>query len=91
MKMDRCCVPEADRIGDFIPIAVVIGLGCKPCAKFYIDKALEKGYSKDDLKKVISIVESLAASECLRKAVGEEKVDGMKEPLAIAKEMIEAQ
>jgi len=89
IKMERCCVPQTDRMEDLIPIAVVIGVGCKPCTKFYINKALEKGCLKDDLKKVISIAESLEKSECLRKAVGEEQVDRMKEPLKIAKELLE--
>lgn len=89
--MDGCCVSKTDRIEALIPIAVVIGVGCKPCTNFYINKALENGCSKDDLEKVISIAESLQKSECLRKAVGEEQADRMKEPLKIAKEILEAQ
>jgi alkylhydroperoxidase/carboxymuconolactone decarboxylase family protein YurZ len=88
--MDRCCIPETDRIESLIPIGVVIGLGCKPCTKFYIDKALEKGCSKDDLKKIASIVESLTSSECLRKAVGEQRVESAGEALSAVKEVLEA-
>jgi methylaspartate ammonia-lyase len=69
----------------------VIGLGCKPCTKFYVDKALEKGCSKDDLRKIASLVESLTSSGCLRKAVGDERVDRMKESLIAVKEILEAQ
>jgi alkylhydroperoxidase/carboxymuconolactone decarboxylase family protein YurZ len=88
--MDRCCIPETNRIEDLIPIGVVIGLGCKPCTKFYVDKALEKGCAKEDLRKIVSIVESLTGSECLRKAVGDERVDRMKESLIAVKEILEA-
>ncbi|MEW6609119.1 MAG: carboxymuconolactone decarboxylase family protein [bacterium] len=84
--MSGCCAPDEN----LISLAVVIGVGCKPCTKFYIDKALKEGCSKEDLKRVISIAESLQWSECLRKAVSDEQADRMKEPLKIAKELLEA-
>lgn len=89
--MNKCCVSETDKMGYLIPIGIVIGVGCKPCTSFWTNKALENGCSKDDLKKVLSIAESLEKSECLRKAVGEGPVDRMKEPIEIAKKLLEAQ
>ena len=84
-------LPEGDKMEYLISVGVVIGVGCKPCTTLWVNKALENGCSKEDLKKVLSIAESLRKAEGLRNAVGEEQADRMNEPLKIAKEILEGQ
>ncbi len=90
VKLPEMGKTGTDKMEYLISVGVVIGVGCKPCTTLWVNKALENGCSKDDLEKVISIAESLQKAEGLRKAVGDEQADRMKEPIVIAREILEA-
>ncbi len=84
-----CCPLAEVKLEDLVPIAIVITAGCEKCTQKFINNAIANGCSKEQVKEIVSIVDSIHQLDCFQKAVGQEIVNRMKKPLEVAKEILE--
>lgn len=77
------------RVGELVPIAVMIAAGCVTCAESMVARALQRGASGRDVERTLRVVADLRQRECLRQAVGDEVVMRMDRPLAAARRVLE--
>ena len=77
------------RLEDLIPIAVVIAVGCEPCAKRAVERALRQGVPVREIQRVLATVGHLRSLDCFSSAVGPDILARMDQPLASAKMTLE--
>jgi len=71
-----------------IPIAVVIGAGCAPCARTAVDRALRSGCARSLIARTLKIVAHLRSRECFVQAVDPEVVARLERSLEAGEEAL---
>ena len=72
------------RLEALVPIAVVIGAGCEPCAKRTVEQAIDEGSAILDIRKVLAIVGHMRELKCFEDAIGAGPLTRMDKPLDTA-------
>lgn len=77
-----------DRLGDLIPIAVVIAGGCEPCAERMVERALRQGSPRRQIERTLEIVAHLRSQACFAQAVGAGVIARMEKPFQAARKAL---
>ncbi len=74
---------------DLVPIAVVIGCGCEPCAEAAVMRALKQGSSPRHVQELLRIVSCMCTLDCLIRSVGSDRMVRMEKALSAATKTIQ--